>query len=111
LRRESAELQRRLMEERELPDGMATPPPASRAGQPLPPRVDMETLVIKYARAMAAGDLEQAERLAGDICSDIQAAEEIIQRLVADDLPPEQLAQIPRPVLVGFFKQLRDKGR
>ena len=109
LREESLELQRKLMEERELPKGVAAEPPPSPAGQPPPLKLDMETLLIEYARAMAAGDLEQAERLATEIRADMRTAEETIQRMVADELPPEQLAQIPRPVLAGFFRQLREK--
>ncbi len=109
LLKESQNIQRNLMEERELPPELAAKPPRSSAGQPLPPRLDMETLVIEYALAMAAGNLEQAEQLAADIHSDMPAAEDIVQRLMLDELPPEQLSKIPRPVLVGFFKQLREK--
>jgi hypothetical protein len=109
LQQEALELQRRLLDERELPKGMAAELPPASPGAPLPPRLDMETLLIEYARAMAAGDLEQAEQFASDIRADMRAAEEAIQRMVADELPPKQLAQIPRPVLVGFFRQLSEK--
>ena len=109
LRQEALELQRNLLEERELPKGLATEPALPAAGTPLPPKLDMQTLLIEYALAMAAGNLEQAEQLATDIRTDMRAAEETIQRMVADELPPEQLAQIPRPVLAGFFRQLREK--
>jgi hypothetical protein len=109
LLKESQDLQRRLLEERDIPRGMAAVPPPSPGGQVLPPKLDMETLVIEYAEAMAAGDLEQAEQLAADIRVDMNAAEEVMQRVVLDELPPDRLAKIPRPVLVGFFKQLRTK--
>jgi hypothetical protein len=109
LQQEALELQRRLLDERELPKGTAAELPPASPGAPLPPRLDMETLLIEYARAMAAGDLEQAEQFASDIRADMRAAEEAIQRMVADELPPKQLAQIPRPVLVGFFRQLSEK--
>ncbi len=109
LLKESQDLQRRLLEEREIPKGMAAAAPPSPGGQVIPPQLDMETLLIEYAEAMAAGDLEQAEQLASDICTDMNAAEEVMQRLLLDELPPQRLAKIPRPVLVGFFKQLRAK--
>ena len=111
LRKEALELQRRLMKEKDLPP----PGPAVRSARPPDqvriPRMDMETLLIEYARAMAAGNLEQAEQYANDIRVDLDAADEIIQRIVSDDIPPDELAQIPRPVLVGFFKQLQGKKK
>jgi len=107
--KESRDLQRRLLEERDIPAGAAATPPPSPAGQVIPPKLDMETLIIEYAQAMAAGDLEQAEQLAADIRADMKAAEDVMQRMTLDELPPEGLAGIPRPVLVGFFKQLREK--
>lgn len=109
LLKESQDLQRRLLNERDLPTGMGAAPPPSSAGQVMPPRLDMETLVIEYAQAMAAGNLEQAEQLAADIRTDMKTAEDVMQRLMLDELPPKRLAKIPRPVLVGFFKQLRRK--
>jgi hypothetical protein len=69
----------------------------------------MEEAVVNYAKAMAAGNLERAEELAGEIRRDFRVADEVIQRLMLDEIPPAELADIPRPVLVGFFKQLREK--
>jgi DNA-directed RNA polymerase subunit RPC12/RpoP len=109
LLKQTRDLQRRVLHDREVPSERATPPAPSPAGQVLPSRVDVETLVIEYAEAMAAGDLERAEEMAADIRKNMTAAEEIIQRITLDELPPERLAKIPRPVLVGFFKQLREK--
>jgi hypothetical protein len=106
LLKESQDLQRRLLEEREIPRGTATPPPSPGA-QVMPPSLDIETLVIEYAEAMAAGNLEQAEQLAASIRADMDTAREVTQRLMLDEIPPERLAKIPRPVLVGFLKQLQ----
>ena len=108
--KESWELERRVMEERELPaSAIESPIPAAPEGGMPPSAADVEGLLIDYARAMAEGDLEQADRLAREIRKDIEAADEAIQRIVSDDIPPDDLAQIPRPVLVGFFKQLQSK--
>ncbi len=109
LRKEALQLQRDLLEERELPTGLAAQQALPAAGVPLPPKLDLQPLLIEYALAMAAGNLEQAEQFAADIRADMRLAEETIQRLVADELPPEQLSQIPHPVLVGFFRQLKGK--
>lgn len=84
------------------------PPPVGDA------RLDaanMEYMVIQYAVHMAQGDLAAAEHLAVQIRGDMPAAEEVMQRLTADEIPPTELADVPRPVLVGFFKQLREKKR
>jgi phage FluMu protein Com len=94
------------------------PPEAPRtAKQPRPaPEGDarlshaiMEEAVVNYARAMAAGDLERAEELTREIRRDFRLADEIIQRVMVDEIPPAELADIPRPVLIAFFKQLREK--
>jgi hypothetical protein len=110
LLKESQDLQRRLREERDIPPESAATPRPSPGGSVPPPKLDMETLVIEYALAMADGNLEQAEQLAADIRTDIRAAEDVMQRLTVDELPPARLASIPRPVLVGFFKRLREKS-
>jgi len=109
LLKETQDLRQRLLRERDAPHAAgdtAKPPPTE---QPLPPMLDMQTLLVEYAQAMAAGDLERADELAADIRTDMNAANDVIDRLILDEIPPESLANIPRPVLIGFFKQLREK--
>lgn len=108
LLKESVELQRKLIKEREIPASAGGAPTPSGGTMPTP-KLDMETLIIEYALAMAEGNLEQAEQYAADIHSDMDAANETMQRLTSDEMPPEQLAKIPRPVLIGFFRQLQVK--
>lgn len=43
-----------------------------------------------------------------DIRANMKLAEDAIQRLLVDELPPAALAKVPRPVLVGIFKKLRE---
>jgi len=109
LRKETQDLQNRLLQERDAPPAAADAAKPRPVEQVFTPKLDMETLIVEYAQAMAAGDLERAEELATDIRTDMSAAREIMERLMVDELPPESLANIPRPVLVGFFKQLREK--
>lgn len=109
LLQQSQDLQRRLLHEREARGEISAAPGPSAGDQALPPQPDAETLVIEYAEAMAAGDLARAEELAVDIRKHEQAADDVIQRLMLDELLPERLADIPRPVLIGFLKQLRGK--
>jgi phage FluMu protein Com len=69
---------------------------------------DMERLLIDYAVKMAAGKLPEAQEVAKEIRGNHELANEAIQRLMADEMPPQQLAKIPRPVLIKFFKQLHE---
>lgn len=87
-----------------------SPPPSigSSSGDSLAlPKADMETMVIEYVNCMAKGDLAAAEELAREIRKDSKAADEVVQRISMDDMPPARLASVPRPVLMGFFKRLR----
>ena len=107
---EAAELAHKLRAEREAP-----PPEVAQA--PLPEPLgdvhlpsDMETLVTEYALCMADGKLQEAEELAAEIRQNLPRADEFIQRLTMDEIPPARLAHIPRALLLGFLKQLH-KGR
>lgn len=114
---EERERQSMLEETRELAERLRTekdvPPDAPRAPLPEPVgdarlSIDMEGLVIEYAACMAAGKLAEAQELATDIRTDLPRAQEVIQRLIGDEIPHPRLAKIPRPVLIGFLKQLRE---
>lgn len=108
--KEEAERQRLLDETKRISHAIRadrTEVPEGTAGRAPAKAVDVEEAVISYAVAMAAGELEKAERLAGMLHDNFEAAEQVIQRITADDIPPARLKNIPRAVLVGFFKQLR----
>jgi hypothetical protein len=109
LRRESQELDQSLLHETDTPAGVDIgSPPAVGAAAFIEPPLDMHTLVIEYAEAMASGDLARAEEIAADIRTDLHAAQDVIQQIMSDEIPPDRLANIPRPVLTGFFRQLRE---
>jgi len=109
LERESRELALRLAQESDRPPLDEAPrTPGDSDLDMLPPRMDMETLVIEYAICMADGNLAEAEELAIEIRKNMAAADAVIERLMMDEIPPAQLVRIPRPVLVGFFKQLHE---
>jgi len=63
--------------------------------------------VVEYVQCMADGKLADAEEIAAEIRRNRAEAEQIIERLTLDELPHPKLSKIPRPVLVGFLKQLR----
>ncbi len=82
-------------------------PAAGASRPPPPPPIDVRKLLIQYVRAMVDGELAVADRLAEHIRRDMPRAEEEMQQISNDELPPTEIATIPRPVLIGFFKQLR----
>lgn len=83
---------------------------AIRQAAQIPTATPAEVLdmVIRYAVSVANGNMSETERLEGEIRNNMRLAEDAIQRLVVDEMPPAQLAKIPRPVLVGIFKKLRE---
>jgi hypothetical protein len=104
---ESRALARKLREEREPP-----PPEAPKAPAPEPIgdvrlHTDLDELITEYALCMAGGRLSEAEDLAVQIRMDMQRANEYIQHVTMDELPPPRLAHIPRALLLGFLKQLQ----
>jgi hypothetical protein len=108
---ESRDLAQDLMRDREAPPESAadTAPSPAPLGDARLAKAAMEESLVQYVQSMAKGDLSRAEQLAAEIRSDMTVAEEIMQRLTLDEIPPDELADIPRPVLVAFFKQLREK--
>ncbi len=109
LEQEARELAQKLRDETDVP------PEAARA--PLPEPVgdarlapDMEGMIIEYAVHMSQGRLNEAQELANEIRQDLPRAQEAIQRLVGDELPPKRWEKIPRPVLLKFLRQLRESG-
>jgi hypothetical protein len=104
---ESRELARKLREERDAP-------PPEAPGVPLPEPIgdvrlhtDMDELITEYALCMADGRLSEAEDLAVQIRMDMRRANEYIQHVTMDELPPPRLANIPRALLLGFLKNLQ----
>lgn len=110
--RETRDLQKRLLHERDTGPieggGPRHNPPGGGNDIPLP-KGDIESLIIEYAQLMAAGNLEAADDLGNEIRKYKQAAETVLQKLTIDEMPHPSLSKIPRPVLMGFFKQLREK--
>lgn len=93
-------------------DKTEVPPETSQSSFPEPVAdarlaIDVEALVIEYALAMSEGRLAEAEEYARDIRANMDEADDVIQRITADDIPPRRLKNIPHPVLVGFLRQLQ----
>jgi phage FluMu protein Com len=82
--------------------GAAAPSSRTTAG-------DMESLIVAYALAMADGQLDRADRLSAQITQDPDRAHEAMERISQEQPARAELAGLPRPVLVGFLKQLRSQ--
>lgn len=65
-------------------------------------------LVIRYAVAVAGGDVNEAEKLSAVLRQNHRLMDDAIQRVLSDEIPPPQLEKIPRALLVGIFKKLRE---
>ena len=105
---EARRVAERLRADKEVPSADVSGPTFSEPMGDIRLQPDMETLVIEYALCMANGKLSEAEEYAVDIRANMARAEEVIQRLTMDDLPPLKLTKIPHPVLVGLLRQLRE---
>lgn len=104
--RETRELTSRILHDREA---LSSERGGSR--QPAPAAVtasEMQEIVVQYAAAMHEGKLAEAEALAVDIRRNLRLADDVVQRLLSDEIPHPRLSKIPRPLLNGFFRQLRE---
>ncbi len=101
---ELLEESRRLAEE--TLRSASRPPGEETSAPPREPEVDVQQLVTEYAQRMSAGELEDAESIAKVLARHPDKTREVAERILMDEVPPEELSDIPRPVLAGFLKQL-----
>ncbi len=109
---EERKLTHELLQERELKRGGAAseaaskPTPRQAAPAPAMTDHDLEHLAGEYVAMMASGRLAEAEKLAATIRRQGARAKPIVEHLMADELPPVGAENVPRPVILGFLKQL-----
>lgn len=113
LMRETHEMEARVLRDRDAqPErGPARGASGGATARPVVPQMsfaEMNDLVIQYAAAMMEGKLAEADALAVDIRKHPKIADDVIQRISGDEIPPPRLAKIPKPLLAGFFRQLRE---
>lgn len=65
-------------------------------------------LVIRYVAAVADGNVSEAEKLSGVLRENSRLTDDAIQRILSDEIPPPAIAKIPRPLLMGILKKLRE---
>lgn len=108
---EAAAYQRSLLHERNVPgEKGGKPAPGGKAGATggfVSPTKHVTGLIITYVEAMSTGKLEKAESVASELRSQKATVVSILDEMARDDLGMYGLPALPKPVLMGFLKQLR----
>lgn len=111
---EDMDVQRRLWHEQDSSrktdrHGSVRQTDADLAPPPKHSRKQLTALVVSFIEAMSRGDLEKADGLIAQLANQKAEVFQVLDELVSDDLNTYGLPVLPRPVLVGFMKQLRSK--
>lgn len=111
---EDAEYQRKLLKEKATPEEKAAqrrdkPSTAAPRGPDRPPSKQIVGLIVQYLEAMSGGQLERAAAVAKELAKDKTTTTTILDRMETEDLAGYGLSPLPRPVFLGFLKQLRSK--
>ncbi len=73
---------------------------------PRRPKASVESVVLAYLTAMRDSNLEKAEECLQMLRTRAEDARNVVDRLISDQLPPQQLANVPPGVYQGFLKSL-----
>ena len=112
---ESIRTEMQLLKERQAGPDLGPPKPDDESSLPdtlpLSPEhpEDVEALVVQWIRAMADGQLAEAERTLDVLRRNRKIALEAAERLAMEDPPPPGLVDIPRPVLTRYFRSLMEQ--
>lgn len=105
---EDAAYQRSLLHERATPGEKAGAPKGGMSGFVAPSK-QLTTLIISFVEAMSTGKLEKADSVASELSRDKPAVLKVLDDMTRDDLSQYGLPALPKPVLNGFLKQLRQR--
>lgn len=110
---EDAAIQRDLLHDRSTPgepggrkglrNSVASPLGATLS------KKQVTSLVVSYIEAMSQGNLDRANQLSGQLSTQQKVVNQILGEMMTEDLAAYGLPTLPRPVLMGFLKQLRNK--
>lgn len=111
---EDAAMQRRLLKERDTGPGRggrravrrADASPAT-APPPAPSSKQLTALIVSFIEAMSSGALDEAGKLSSRLSAHRAEVDAILDDMMTQDLRGYGLPTLPRPVLLGFLKQLR----
>ena len=107
---EEARLRQEIMEETDVPEeGMQAKREQNEQKAGALSDAEIEVGIISYLRQMADGDLEEAERTAKPLILSGKKTLKILERIALSEIPGPEIADIPRNVLAGLIKGLREK--
>lgn len=106
LQAERRMVDRLLAQESALPEE-SVPETTAWASREAP--TGIEKIVLDYLSAMRDSNLDRANQILADLKEHTSEALKVIDRLVADQLPPAEMAQVPPTVYQGFLKNLRSQ--
>jgi phage FluMu protein Com len=93
----------------QLAQEQTVPPDVAAPAEPAVPSDTIETLVVGFVLSSAQGQMERAERFAAQLARGGQHAQEIVDRMMLEQIPHDDLKDVPAPVVNGYLKQLREK--
>jgi hypothetical protein len=111
---EAAALQQRLLRERALPGEPAGKGPkgstsSSTAPAPALSGKALISLIVNFVESMSSGKLDRSEEITQELLRNREKAKTLLDEISGEDLTAYGMPTLPRPVLLGFLKQLRAK--
>jgi hypothetical protein len=113
---EDAAYQRKLLEDRDAPGekparrremSSSSQRSAEKPAAERPSSKQMTRFVVQYLEALSGGQLPRAEELVAEMIKNKSQVLPILDAMETEDLAAYGLPALPRPVLMGFLKQLR----
>jgi len=108
---EDAAYQRKLLEDRVLPGEKPVrrrdAPAAPEQAPEKPSSKQITRQLVQYLEAMSSGQLPRAGELVREMAKNKSQVLPILDAMETEDLTGYGLPALPRPVLMGFLKQLR----
>jgi len=88
----------------DVPGGSSSP--SAKAGLS---RKRLTSVVVSFVEAMSGGKLDVANKLAAQLTGQKAEVSRLLDELMGEDLSGYGLPALPKPVLMGFLKQLRGR--
>ncbi len=101
-------IQQELLREQKAPEDAGASGGARGSAAGVAP-AGADALLKQYLETLADGKLDRAERLVQRLAEQREAALALIDRVGADDVFAADFTGLPRPVLLGFLRQLRSR--